>query len=160
MKWFGLFFMVVGVIFGVNWIEDAYEHVATQLASVVVEGEVVEVYDNRDTSGTHWRYHQVSLLVQYQTEEDSLKTVEEWCLYHSFREYEYFRCCGVGEKKMVRYIPNRNRNMAPNPDFIQVTDSGEFLAHGFSWFTILVSAAFLLIGRVFYGIGKHMVNPD
>ena len=79
-------------------------------------------------------------------------TVEKYCRSNSAAEYEDLSCGGVGDTKKVRYIPAENREKTAYPEWIEVSDSGDFKG-GMQAISFVFMGAMLVIGIIMMLIG-------
>ena len=155
MKWIGLFIVAIGLFLGYSQFNKWYDIVLFKKNTVVVEGTVVEVKSNLEENN-HWKNDEVELFVEFAYSSDSTARVADLCLAHSQNEKDYLSCSEVGSKKMVRFVPKEKRALSDQPDFIQITDDGDFYSSTFAWYLLLLPFPFLLIGAVFFWLGKRL----
>ena len=155
MKVAGIVCITIGLFLGYSQFSKLIEINSFEKNTIVVEGTVVEVESNLEES-KHWKNDEVKLMVEYAYSPDSVGREAVYCLHHSKNEYDYLSCTEVGTKKMVRFVPSEKRNQSSEPDFIQVTDTGDYYSSTFAWYLLLLPFPFLLVGFVLFWIGRKI----
>ena len=153
MKYVGYFFMLMGVLWGISIGKAAIRNFKYKSQSIVVPGEIV-TYEEAGKGISDRRYHKVYNHIQYQREADSVAIAKVQCV--SF-VVEY-TCGKEGEKRMVRFVsnsvPNKVKMHQYIPDYVQVTDNGDFVPFEFVWWEFLIPLGLLVMGFIFQKVDK------
>ncbi|MBU2916024.1 MULTISPECIES: DUF3592 domain-containing protein [Reichenbachiella] len=152
MKGFGILFILIGLGLGYNFTVHMLDYFEMKSKSVVVEGRVTEVSDNRSEVKA-WKAYEVQMDIEFNRSGVlNVTTVCCWC--HSKYEREETSCAQIGDTKMVRYVPTALQGEVSKPHLLQVTDTGDYYDFSFSFFLFFIPFVFLLLGLAFVWIGS------